>query len=126
MLAIGRMHLDDFARAPQHFYLLRLVDPPDFPLPFPDCAVEVSRGPFTEAEDRALMQRHRIDLIVSKNSGGSGARAKIDAARTLGLPVVMIDRPALPDRTEFHSVDDLLHWLAHPAALSGATTLRGV
>lgn len=113
MLAVGRMHLEDFTPNPQHFYLLRLVDPPEAALPFPDCAVEVSRGPFTEAGDRALMQRHGIDLVVSKNAGGSGARAKLDAARALGLPVMMIDRPALPPRTELHETAAVLDWIAH-------------
>lgn len=113
MLAIGRMHLDAFAAEPQHFYLLRLVDPPAGPLPLPDCAALVSRGPFTEAGDRALMEAHGIDLVVSKNAGGSGARAKIDAARALGLPVVMIDRPALPPRRELASVEAAMDWLAH-------------
>ncbi|WP_375260375.1 cobalt-precorrin-6A reductase [Palleronia sp.] len=111
MLAIGRMHLDLFARHPQHFYLLRLVDPPEAPLPVPDAHVEVSRGPFTQEDDGTLMERHRIDLIVSKNAGGTGARAKIDAARALGLPVVMIDRPALPPRPEVHDVAAALEWL---------------
>jgi len=113
MLAIGRMHLDEFAKAPGHFYLLRLVDAPDTPLPFPDCEIEVSRGPFTIADDRALMERHRIDLVVSKNSGGDGARAKIDAARARGLPVIMIRRPVLPQRAEVHDVDAVFVWLAH-------------
>lgn len=116
MLAVGRMHLDAFAIHPQHFYLLRLVDPPEAQLPFPDHSVEVSRGPFTEAQDRALMERHRIDLVVSKNAGGSGARAKIDAARALGLPVLMIDRPALPPRRELHSTGEVLDWIAHSGA----------
>ena len=111
MLAIGRMHLAAFAVAPWHFYLLRLVDPPDEPLPFPDCAVEVSRGPFTLEADRALMERHRITMLVAKNAGGTGARAKIDAARALGLPVVMIERPELPERREVHTVDEVLDWV---------------
>ena len=113
MLAIGRMHLGAFAAQPQHFYLLRLVDPPETALPLPDCHVEVSRGPFREPEDRALMLRHRIDLVVSKNAGGTAARAKIDAARRLGLSVVMIDRPELPPRHEVHGVDAILDWLDH-------------
>ena len=112
-LAIGRMHLEDFAPRPQHFYLARLVDAPEGALPLPDCAVEVSRGPFTVEGDVALMQAHGIELVVSKNSGGSGARAKIDAARALGLPVLMIDRPALPERAEVHEVQGVIDWLAH-------------
>lgn len=111
-LAVGRMHLEDFAAQPQHHYLLRLVDEPDA-LPLPNCDVVVARGPFTEADDRALMQRHCIELVVSKNAGGTGARAKLDAARALGIPVLMIDRPALPQRTELSSVAQVLDWLAH-------------
>ncbi len=101
-LAVGRMHLAEFKAQEQHRYLLRLVDPPAGPLPLREAHVEVARGPFTEAEDRALLSRHGIALVVSKNAGGAGARAKIDAARALGLEVVMIDRPALPPRAELH------------------------
>ena len=118
MLAVGRMHLDDFAPNPQHAYLLRLVDPPKGPLPFPKAHAIVDRGPFTVEGDLALMQAHRIELVVSKNAGGTGASAKIEAARRLGLPVIMIDRPDLPPRHETHSVADAMAWLArHPADL---------
>jgi precorrin-6A/cobalt-precorrin-6A reductase len=123
MLAVGRMHLAEFAPNPQHFYLLRLVDPPNAPLPLPQTEVVVSRGPFTEACDRALMQAHGIDLVVSKNAGGKGAYAKIAAARALGLPVIMIDRPAIPPRPEVATPQEVLDWLHHPAS---AATERGV
>lgn len=119
-LAVGRMHLAAFAVNPQHFYLLRLVDPPAVPPPFPDHHVLVSRGPFTAEDDEALMQTHGIDLVVSKNAGGRGAYAKILAARRLGVPVIMIDRPALLDRPEAGSVAEVLLWIAH------AGTERGV
>lgn len=111
MLAIGRQNLPAFAARPQHRYLLRLVDPPDGPLPLPDAQVILDRGPFDAAADRALMERHGIELVVSKNAGGTGAYAKIAAARALGLPVVMIDRPALPERAELHDVSAVLDWL---------------
>ncbi|MGR3460736.1 MAG: cobalt-precorrin-6A reductase [Roseovarius sp.] len=113
MLAVGRMHLAEFAAAPQHFHLLRLVDAPDGPLPLPDCHAVVGRGPFTVEGDMALMRYHRIEIVVSKNAGGTGAQAKIVAARRLGLPVIMIDRPAIPPRRETHSVDDVMRWLGH-------------
>ncbi|MEX0338231.1 MAG: cobalt-precorrin-6A reductase [Arenibacterium sp.] len=113
MLAVGRMHLAEFAPNPQHFSLLRLVDPPKAELPLPETEVIVDRGPFNAENDTALMQEHRIDLVVSKNSGGSGAKAKIIAARRLGLPVIMIDRPDLPDRDEAHDVDKVMRWFAH-------------
>ncbi|KAA0912191.1 cobalt-precorrin-6A reductase [Aquicoccus porphyridii] len=113
MLAVGRMHLHDFTANPQHAYLLRLVDPPKVPLGFPDAQVIVDRGPFTLEGDRALMVEHRIDLVVSKNAGGTGAQAKILAARELGLPVLMIDRPTIPERAEAHSVANVMRWLGH-------------
>lgn len=113
MLAIGRMQLEAFASQPQHHYLLRLVDAPENALPLPDCTVMVDRGPFTVENDIALLRQHRIDLIVSKNSGGDGAAAKLVAARQLGLQVLMIDRPALPMRAEVHSVAEVLDWLHH-------------
>ena len=111
MLAVGRMHLAEFAPNPQHFYLLRLVDPPAEPPAFPDHHVLVSRGPFTFEDDRALMEQFGIDLVVSKNAGGSGAYAKIEAARALGLPVVMIDRPQIPTRHEVADPAEALAWL---------------
>ncbi|PWR18163.1 cobalt-precorrin-6A reductase [Zavarzinia aquatilis] len=114
-LAIGRQHVADFAVAPRHHYLLRLVDAPDGPLPLPDATVILGRGPFTVEDDRALMVEHGIDIVVAKNAGGDGARAKLDAARALGLPVIMIDRPALPPRRLTESVDEVLAWLGHGA-----------
>ena len=108
MLAVGRMHLAEFAPNPQHHYLLRLGDPPEIALPFPDAHVIVDRGPFSVEGDRDLMQTHRIDLVVSKNSGGTGASAKLHAARDLSVPVIMIDRPVLPDRQEVYGVDACL------------------
>ena len=116
MLAVGRMHLADFAPNPQHMYLLRLVDPPAEALPFPDAKVIVDRGPFDEAADRALMEEHGIGLVVSKNAGGTGAYAKIAAARALGLPVLMIDRPEQPEGRVFHDREAVMNWLAHGAA----------
>lgn len=113
MLAVGRMHLQDFTANPQHAYLLRLVDPPTEPVGFPDATVIVERGPFTLEGDRAILTEHRIDLVISKNAGGTGAQAKILAARELGLPVLMIDRPAIPARPEAHSIRHVFRWLGH-------------
>ncbi|ASM73584.1 precorrin-6A reductase [Pseudosulfitobacter pseudonitzschiae] len=123
MLAVGRMHLADFAPNPQHFYLLRMIDAPAVALPFADHVVVQDRGPFTVADDLALMQRHKITLVVSKNAGGSGAEAKITAARELGLPVVMIDRPTLPQRRLAHTPRDVLAWLHHAAPVPADTDL---
>ncbi|MCA1424437.1 MULTISPECIES: cobalt-precorrin-6A reductase [unclassified Bradyrhizobium] len=115
-LAIGRQHIAPFATKPQHAYTLRFVDPPDAPLPFA-ADVIVSRGPFTLHSELAMMRTRGIAWIVARNSGGDGARAKIDAARMLGLPVIMISRPELPERQRVESVTDVMQWLGHSARL---------
>jgi precorrin-6A/cobalt-precorrin-6A reductase len=110
-LAVGRQTLYAFAVAPQHHYLLRLVDPPTGPLPLPRTEAVIARGPFSVEGDRALLTDHGIDIIVAKNAGGSGAEAKLVAARELGLPVVLIDRPSVPDRRTARTVAEVMGWL---------------
>ncbi|MFC2969093.1 cobalt-precorrin-6A reductase [Acidimangrovimonas pyrenivorans] len=112
-LAIGRQNLADFAARPAHHYLLRLVDAPDAPLPLSRAEAVIARGPFTEAQDRTLLAARRIALVVAKNAGGDGARAKLDAARALGLPVILIDRPAVPQRPVVDDVAAVMGWLGH-------------
>lgn len=116
-LAIGRQHVAPFAAKPQHSYLLRFVDAPDGALPLPHAEVVVSRGPFTIAGDLDLMRARRIEWLVARNAGGDGARAKIDAARKLGVPVIMIARPELAMRPHVESIDEVLRWLGHEARL---------
>jgi len=111
-LAIGRQDLAPFAARPEHAYLLRVVDAPDTPL-LPGAEVVVARGPFTEAGDHALMARFGAGIVVAKNAGGAGARAKLDAARMLGLRVIMIARPPVPARRVLHSVGEALRWARH-------------
>ncbi len=110
-LAIGRQHLAAFAAKPQHHYLLRLVDPPEGALPLPDAEAVISRGPFGYDDDLELLRSRRTTRLVTKNAGGEGARAKLDAARTLGLPVIVVDRPALPPRASVETVAEVLAWL---------------
>ncbi len=117
-LAIGKQNLSAFAVRPQHHYLVRLVDPPEGLLPLPDVHAVIARGPFDLPGDLALLQTHRITHIVAKNAGGSGAEAKLKAARILQIPVVLIDRPPLLPRRVFDQVDEVMGWLAdHPACL---------
>lgn len=115
-LAIGRQHIAPFASRPQHAYTLRFVDPPEAALPFA-ADVIVSRGPFTFDSELEMLRRREIAWIVARNSGGNGARAKIDAARMLGLPVVMIARPELPERLRVESVAEVMQWLGHRTRL---------
>ncbi len=112
-LGIGRLHLKAFAAHPQHAYLVRLVDPPRAPLPLPDAEVIVARGPFERAGDRAMLAKYRTDIIVAKNAGGNSASAKIEAARELALPVVMIRRPFVRAREKVGTVAEVLRWLGH-------------
>lgn len=106
-LAIGRQNLADFAGLP-HRYLLRLVDPPDGPWPLTGADAVIARGPFTPDQDEALLRAHRITHVVSKNSGGAGAEAKLIAARRLRLAVIMIDRPELPLRPVVGSPEEVM------------------
>lgn len=115
MLAIGRQYLSAFEAQPHHHYLLRLVDPPITPPNFPNHQIVISRGPFTLASDLELLKQHHIEVIISKNSGGEGARAKLDAARQLGLQVVMIERPSYPERLEFNALDAVMNWVLNAA-----------
>ena len=116
-LAIGRQHIAPFGALPQHGYTLRFVDPLEGTLPMPDADVIVSRGPFTLDDELAMLRARGIAWIVARNSGGMGARAKIDAARMLELPVIMINRPQLPDRAQVQSVTDVMQWLGHRTCL---------
>jgi len=112
MLAIGRMHLAEFAAQPQHHYLLRLVDAPTGTPPLPHHTVTIDRGPFSAEADEALMRAHAIDLIVAKNAGGTGSVSKLEAARALNLPVLMIDRPQLPPRHETHDPEEVVRFVS--------------
>ncbi|MEG3175496.1 cobalt-precorrin-6A reductase [Sphingomonas sp. RB3P16] len=115
MLALGRMHVAAFVAQPQHRYLLRFVDAPDGHPELPDHHLVVDRGPFDVAGDVALMREHAIDLVVCKNAGGTGAQAKLIAARQLAIPVLMIDRPILAERPRVDAVPDVLRWIDHAA-----------
>jgi precorrin-6A/cobalt-precorrin-6A reductase len=92
-LTLGRLELGAFASGPHHHYIARTIDPPeDVALP-PDIRLLFSRGPFDRDQEMALLEREKIDVLVSKNSGGAATYAKIEAARSLGISVVMIARP---------------------------------
>jgi precorrin-6A/cobalt-precorrin-6A reductase len=122
-VALGRNELAPFTAAPQHRYLVRSVDPVDPPLPLPHVAYVTARGPFSEADDRALMTAHKIDVVIAKNSGGGAAYGKIAAARALGVDVILLRRPAAPAAPAVETMEDAIAWLDH--ALTSAAE-RGV
>jgi precorrin-6A/cobalt-precorrin-6A reductase len=111
LLTVGQKDLRPFRDAPQHAYVIRSVDaPPAEALP-PDVQVIAARGPFAEADERALLAARRIEVIVTKNSGGAATEAKLAAARALGLPVVMVQRPPAPPVATVANVADVLAWV---------------
>jgi precorrin-6A/cobalt-precorrin-6A reductase len=122
-VALGRNDLAPFIAAPQHVYLFRSVDPIDPPLPLPQAAYITARGPFSEADDRALMQSHGVEVVVAKNSGGNAAYGKIAAARGLGIEVILVRRPITPAAPAAETIDAAVEWLDH--ALTTAAD-RGV
>lgn len=112
-LALGRQELAPFAAAPQHTYLIRSVDPVDPPLSVPRVKYLLGRGPFAEISERELLATEHIEIIVAKNSGGAATFGKIQAARELGLAVILLRRPALPQVTSVETVDAAVGWLDH-------------
>ncbi|MHA5052120.1 cobalt-precorrin-6A reductase [Streptomyces sp. SD15] len=94
-LTTGRLGLAAFADLLELHFLLRSVEPPEPPLPS-NVELLIARGPFTLDDEKNLLREHRIDVLVTKDSGGEATAAKLTAARDLGLPVVVVGRPPLP------------------------------
>jgi precorrin-6A/cobalt-precorrin-6A reductase len=94
-LTLGSGELDAFASILNAHFLVRMVDVPE-QLPLHDYRVICARGPFTLQDELRLLAEHRIGVLVAKNSGGDATYAKVEAARRMGLPVIMIERPASP------------------------------
>jgi precorrin-6A/cobalt-precorrin-6A reductase len=112
-LALGRNDIAPFVTAPQHHYLVRSVDPVQPPLRVPRASYVTGRGPFTQADDQALLAAHGIQTVVAKNSGGDATYGKIAAARTLRLAVIMLRRPALPAVRAVDTIEEALAWIDH-------------
>ena len=92
LLATGRQGAHHAEAAPQHHYLIRSVDPVEPPLALANVDYILDRGPFTLEGERDLLRQHDIDVIVAKNSGGAATYAKIEAARLVGIEVMMVAR----------------------------------
>lgn len=106
----GRQQLEPFLqRSPETWYLIRSIDPPD--LTIPNSKLLLDRGPFSLEQERQLLSEYQIEAIVSKNSGGAATYAKIIAARESRIPVIMVQRPAMPDGEKVESIKDAIAWL---------------
>jgi precorrin-6A/cobalt-precorrin-6A reductase len=114
-LTVGAKELQAFANLDRMWFLVRLIEAPTERLPLLHYEVAIGRGPFGAEDELKLLKQHRIDMIIAKNSGGDATYGKIAAARTLGLPVILVRRPVppfdLPASATFSAVEDVLAWL---------------
>lgn len=111
-LTVGAGEIGCFAAAKGVRFIVRLVDPARRVLPLRFYEVVAGRGPFTLGEERHLFERHAIDVLVCKASGGAATEAKIAAARERSIPVVMVRRPAPEPGDAVETVEAALDWLA--------------
>ena len=118
-LTIGR-NVSAFTQLSSYWFLVRLIDPPAVPLPLATHKLVIARAPFTVDGEVELMRSHRIDMLVTKASGGRATEAKLAAARALKVPVLLIERPRTPAGAYGARVDSVaaaLDWIAdHIAA----------
>ncbi|SEG80528.1 cobalt-precorrin-6A reductase [Bosea lathyri] len=110
-LTVGRLELPAFADAPCHRYLVRAIEPIGDRLPLAGVTVIQQRGPFEADAEEELMRQEGVEVLVSKNSGGPATVGKLIAARRLGLPVIMVERPRKPDVETVDHIDQVLPWL---------------
>ncbi len=105
-LSIGRQELRTFSLCSDAWFLIRAIETPDC-LP-PHHTLILRRGPFEIEDELQLLRVHSIDSIVSKNSGGSATYTKIEAARALHIPVVMVERPFKHTIEAVHTIEDVI------------------
>ena len=125
-LSLGRQELHAFAAAPQHHYLARVIEAPDPAGLPPDLQVLRARGPFDRTAEERLLTGEKIEVLVSKNAGGGATYAKIEAARALGLPVIMVDRPHKPAGHIVGAPGEAVAWLEQRLHAATLPSLRGV
>jgi precorrin-6A/cobalt-precorrin-6A reductase len=110
-LTTGRRDLAAFSDDREHRFLVRTVDPPDGPVPSRTTLI-LDRGPYTVAGETGLMRDHGIGLLITKNSGGPLTAAKLEAARDLGVHVIVVQRPPLPPGSvTVPTVVEALRWI---------------
>lgn len=111
-LTVGASEIGAFGPATGVRFMVRMIDPPRERLPLRFHEVVLGRGPFGLTEERHLLQRNAIDVLVCKASGGAATEAKLVAARELSLPVIMVRRPPAERGLSVDNVEAALDWLA--------------
>jgi precorrin-6A/cobalt-precorrin-6A reductase len=107
-LTSGRQGLPAFAHLDDLWFLIRCVDPPEPPLPRHH-ELLLARGPYEVAAERELLRR--VDVLVTKDSGGGLTSAKLTAARELGVPVLLVRRPPRPATATAGTVPEAVEWV---------------
>lgn len=110
-LTIGRQEVTAFAQLENIWFLMRMIEKPSSDIVLPKGLLLFERGPFNKDLEKQLLNQHNIDTVVSKNSGGDATYAKIIAARELGIKVVMVKRPMLPQGDKVENVEAALRWI---------------
>jgi precorrin-6A/cobalt-precorrin-6A reductase len=110
-LTVGRQELAVFAHLQHIWFLMRMIDLPAADATIPSGKLLRDRAPFSLDREREILQKYKIDTIVSKNSGGNATYPKIIAARELGLKVVMVKRPNIPPGEKVVDVNSAIGWL---------------
>ncbi len=110
-LTVGSRQLGAFAVSSHHHYVVRAIEPPVEIAGLPHHRLILARGPFALPDEVTLMQDERIEVLVTKNSGGSATEAKIAAARALELEVIMVERPKPEDVPAFDAIDEVMAWI---------------
>jgi len=116
-LPLGHKELIKFESVPRHRYLIRAIETFDPPLNLPKASYIKARPPFDKASELELLKKHKIDVMIVKNSGGSASYAKIVAARELGIEVIVIGRPFVPDIDHARSVAEVVQAAVHALGL---------
>lgn len=120
-LTVGERSLGHFAALAEIWFLVRLIEAPRRPIPLARHTLVLGRGPFDKAQEGRLLDEHRIDLLVTRASGGPATEGKIMAARERGLPVVLVRRPPPPPGPRADSIEAALAWLDSRLAGSPGT-----
>lgn len=110
LVTVGRQEIKPFLMRDDINCLLRMIEDPNMEEP-PHATFLKARPPFSLEQELSLLRDRNITVIVTKNAGGTATRAKLDAARNLALPVIVIARPKLPAAQTVTSIDDAICWI---------------